>query len=399
MRLLQLSPQFPFPLSDGGKISITNMTRALVQQGCEIDVFCLTKKVPPTETIEQFQEYTGATIHCIEHNTGNSLKAIIASLFDRFNPLYIRKHRSLAFEEAIKQHLQQFRCDGILCDHTAMAEQGLNASDNGRIPVIVRMHNIEHVIWERYAERFHKIDPRRLYIQTQATKLKQKEISFATSAFHCAMITSHDVEVMHAMNSSIRATHIPVGVDTSTFHPIGREKSVYNRLIHATTYDWIHNVEAIDWFIEQVLPSINQTFGAELHLFGKHMPERYMDNSKAGLIGHGFVEDMNAMLNTASMYVAPLFVGAGIRIKILEAMAAGLPVIASSISAEGIQAGREEGLIICDDADQFIREISRLITYPQEAKQLGERARTFIMGHHSWDQTAQNMIELFKSDG
>jgi glycosyltransferase involved in cell wall biosynthesis len=127
------------------------------------------------------------------------------------------------------------------------------------------------------------------------------------------------------------------------------------------------------------------------------MPERYKDNSTAGLIGHGFVEDMNAMLNTASMYIAPLFVGAGIRIKILEAMAAGLPVIASRISAEGIQASREDGLIICDDADQFIKEISGLIMNPEEAKRLGGNARSFILEHHSWEKSAQQMIALFKT--
>jgi glycosyltransferase involved in cell wall biosynthesis len=93
-----------------------------------------------------------------------------------------------------------------------------------------------------------------------------------------------------------------------------------------------------------------------------------------------------------------LFVGAGIRIKILEAMAAGLPVIASSISAEGIQASREDGLIICDEADQFIAEISALIMNTEEAKRLGENARSFILENHSWEKSAQQMIALFKTD-
>ncbi|MBM4150396.1 MAG: glycosyltransferase [Ignavibacteria bacterium] len=397
MRLLQLSPQFPFPLTDGGKISIANMSKALVEQGCAVDVFCLTKQMPESELIIQFEAYTGADIQCIQHDTGNSFRAIMSSLFDGTNPLYVRKHRNKLFEQAIMQHLQQNTIDGIICDHSAMAEYGLQASRICGIPVIMRMHNIEHVIWQRYADRFHELDPRRLYIQSQAAKLKQKEIQFAASMNYCAMITSHDVDVLHSMERNINAIHIPVGVDTLTFYPKEQEKSIHNRLIHATTYDWIHNVEAVDWFITNVLPSINTSHGAELHLLGKHMPERYKNNSTAGLIGHGFVEDMNAMLNTASMYIAPLFVGAGVRIKILEAMATGLPVIASRISAEGIQANREDGLIICDDADQFIKEISGLIMNPEEANRLGGNARSFILEHHSWEKSAQQMITLFKT--
>lgn len=398
MRLLQLSPQFPFPLTDGGKISIANMTRALVEQGNEVDVFCLTKQIPESELIIQFKAYTGADIHCIQHDTGNSLRSIMLSLFDGTNPLYVRKHRSKLFEEAILLHLRQNQIDGVLCDHSAMAEYGVQVSRSFDIPVIMRMHNIEHVIWQRYAERFHALDPRRLYIGSQASKLKQKEMEYASSMSYCAMITSHDVGILQSMRSNINAIHIPVGVDTKTFYPMGQDKPNQNRLIHATTYDWIHNVEAVDWFIQKVLPSINESYGAELHLLGKHMPERYQDNSTTGLIGHGFVEDMNEMLNTACMYIAPLFVGAGIRIKILEAMAAGLPVIASSISAEGIQASREDGLIICDEADQFIAEISALIMNTEEAKRLGENARSFILENHSWEKSAQQMIALFKTD-
>ena len=396
MRLLQLSPQFPFPLSDGGKISIANLTRALVQQGCVVDLICLCKKMPSRELIDAFVQYTGAHCTCIQHDTSNSIKAILYSFIDLKNPLYIRKHYSKEFESIFLEFLQENQYDGILCDHSAMAQYGVKATSFSGAPVIVRMHNIEHIIWERFADRFGSFDPRKFYILSQARKLKKKEIEYSVNVSYSAMITERDVQVLHQLENNIRAIHVPVGIDTELFHPKEKDVSrIPNRLIHATTYDWVHNVDAIDWFIREVIPTIQRKHGAELYLLGKHMPDKYQTMAEQGIHGLGFVEDINAMLNTASIYIAPLFVGAGIRIKILEAMSAGLPVIASKISAEGIEANREEGLIICNDANEFISEISHLLMHPEEARVLGEKARSFILEHHTWEHSAKLLKTLF----
>ena len=396
MRLLQLSPQFPFPLSDGGKISIANMTKALVQQGCEIDMICLCKNMPSRELIDDFVQYTGSHCTCIQHDTSNSIKAIVQSLIDLNNPLYIRKHYSKEYETTLVEFLQENHYDGILCDHSAMAQYGIKASSVSGAPVIVRMHNIEHIIWERFADRFGSFDPRKIYVLSEARKLKRKEIEYSVNVCCSAMITQRDVQTLHDLEANIRAIHVPVGIDTELFHTIENDvPKIPNRLIHATTYDWVHNVDAIDWFIREVMPTIQRKLGAELYLLGKHMPDKYTTMTDQGIHGLGFVEDINSMLNTASIYIAPLFVGAGIRIKILEAMSAGLPVIASKISAEGIEANREDGLIICDDANDFIAEITHILMHPEEARVLGDNARSFILKHHTWEHSAELLKTLF----
>ena len=396
MKILQLSPQFPYPLSDGGKISIANMTRALVSASCEVTMFCLVSKMPAESEINAFEAYSGAKCICIIHNTRNTPIAILRSLVDFKNPLYIRKHRSQKLLEAIELFVKNELIDAILCDHTAMAESGLFASSIAQKPCIIRMHNIEHVIWERYANRLAIHDPRRWYVSSQAQKLREREIELCAKANNLAMITEHDVKVISAMNPEINATYIPVGVDMELFKPSDSASTIQHRMIHATTYDWIHNVEALDWFIAEVLPGLHELYQAELVLLGKHMPERYATGKTNGLIGKGYVKDINAELNQSAMYIAPLFVGGGIRIKILEAMSAGLPIIASPISAEGIKAKREDGLIICSTKEEWVREVSRLIQYPDEAKELGNHAREYIKRNHSWDFTAKCMMQLIR---
>lgn len=396
MKILQLSPQFPYPLSDGGKISIANMTRALVSSSCEVTMFCLVSKMPAQSEIKAFEEYSGAKCNCIVHDTRNSPKAILQSVFDSRNPLYIRKHLSKSLHEALESFLKKEAIDAILCDHTAMAETGLCASSLAHAPCIIRMHNIEHVIWERYANRLSIVDPRRWYVASQAKKLGDREIDLCSKAHLLAMITEHDVNVISSMNKNIKASYIPVGIDMDCFKPSATESIIQHRMIHATTYDWIHNVEALDWFIAEVLPEVQMIINAELVLLGKHMPERYANGKTKGLIGKGYVPDINAELNQSAMYIAPLFVGGGIRIKILEAMSAGLPVIASPISAEGIKAKREDGLIICSTREEWVNEISRLIQNPLETKDLGIHAREFIRNNHSWDFSAKKMMHMIQ---
>lgn len=398
MNILQLSPQFPFPLTDGGKISISNMTRALVQEGCTVRMLCLSQTKPTDQDLEAFSSYTGAHCEIVQHDTTNSPLSILYSLFDFQDPLYIRKHRSVAFEVKLRSLLNTHSFDGILCDHSAMAEYGILASAIIGKPLTIRMHNIEHVIWERYAQRFHSLDPRHIYIASQARKLQRKECEYSSKASYAAMITEHDVNIINGMAPSVNAVYVPVGIDTDLFVPSSTAKKLSNRMIHATTYDWIHNIEAIDWFIAKILPELHANEGAELCLLGKNMPQRYLNESAKGVQGLGFVEDINSALNSASFYVAPLFVGGGIRIKILEAMASGLPVIASPISAEGIHASREDGLIICSTADEFIQESTYLLQHPDTAKQLGLRARSFIMQNHSWKSAAKSMMNLFRND-
>jgi len=396
MNILQLSPQFPFPLTDGGKISIANMTRALVSASCKVHIVCMVHTMPSIKDIQLFEEYSGAHCTCIYHDTRNTPFAILKALFDTEAPLYIRKHRSVQFRQAIDHCLKEYSFDAIICDHTAMAESGIYAAQQSGLPCIVRMHNIEYVIWKRYAERLSRFDPRRWFAQSQAHILQAMEMKLSVQADHVAMITQHDVEHIQTLHSDISASYIPVGIDTERFKPHAGASS-HLRMIHATTYDWIHNVEALEWFIAEILPEMHERFSAELVLLGKHMPERFRDGKISGLIGKGYVDDINVELNHAGLYIAPLFVGGGIRIKILEAMSAGLPVIASPISAEGILAKREDGLIICDTKEEWIHEISQLMVNPTLAKTLGNSAREYVKLNHSWEHSAKLMKEVIQA--
>jgi glycosyltransferase involved in cell wall biosynthesis len=124
-----------------------------------------------------------------------------------------------------------------------------------------------------------------------------------------------------------------------------------------------------------------------LQLLGKYPPRDYFDYKNIGVDVLGFVPSVKPYLNAAGIYAAPLFVGGGIRLKILEAMAMEIPVVASSVSAEGIHGTRENGLIIAESADDFVKEIIYLVDNPEIARKLGQKARKYILENYTWEKS------------
>jgi len=174
------------------------------------------------------------------------------------------------------------------------------------------------------------------------------------------------------------------------------EKNPYE-LIIATSYGWIHNVDGIRWFIKKVLPGIRKELPqVKLTLIGKNPPNEFRNIQNEGVYAMGYVPEVYPYLSKASIYVAPLFVGSGIRIKILEALAMKLPVIATTISAEGITQPYDNGLYISDFANEWITTIVNLLKHPETIEKIGETGRKFIEENYSCQNNIGKIIAEYK---
>jgi glycosyltransferase involved in cell wall biosynthesis len=398
MRILQLCPQFPFPPTDGGKIGMLSITKSLVENGAHVHVLCLSKTIPSEKDTQGFKEYTGAEIACIQHNTTNTIFSIFLSLFNATYPLYITKHRSAHFHHAIEDLLKKCTFDGIFCDHSCMIESALWAATKQKgIPVFARLHNIEYKIWERYAERLSKFNPIHWYIASQAKKLRLFEARHYDKVSLCYAITNHDAMIAKNMSPQASISTLTAGVHINELIPDNTIEKIPHRMIHASTFDWIHNREALYWFLKEVFPAIKSHISnAELVVLGKHIPEDILTMKNQDILAKGFVPSIVPEYSAASFFIAPLFVGSGIRIKILEAMSLGLPVIASSIAAEGILATQDQGLIICDNAEDFAKQSVFLLNNPHITIRLGLEARNYIVQNHSWDEIGKSILLDFQ---
>lgn len=392
MKILQLSQQFPFPETDGGKIGIASIYRELSKMGAEMTFFCYNKGKCNKKDLDEAENY-GKVIF-INHSINNSKFRIIKSLFD-YKPIYIRKHLNDKIKNQVEKLIRNIDFDIVHADHTAMAELALYIKEITGKPISLRLHNIEWKIWQRYADELNFF-PTKKYIERQAKLLKEFEEEIFEKFDVLLPITSVDYSYLQHFNLNNKIVISEAGVDTEKWKP---EKIIRNKneIIIATTYNWVHNVDGLIWFIEKVLPIVKQhNPNAFLTLLGKELPDKLRKYSKNDVNPIGFVDKVQPYLNRAGIYINPLFVGAGIRIKILESMAMELPVVATSVAAEGINANDSNGLFRADNEYDFAHQILKLMNDEELWLESSINARILIESRYKWSNNVALIYDAYQ---
>ncbi len=392
LRILQLAPRVPFPEDDGGKIGIANLTKVFKKRGADVTLFYYYHKPEDIEKGKLGSRY--AHIIPYRHSTENSVQRLLKA-FLMNHSVYINKHISDDVKRYFDIYLKDNEFDIIHIDHSAMGELGLYVKSLINKPIALRMHNVEWTIWQRYADSLSKLDPRHYYIQRQSDLLKKYEAELFNKMDVNFAITNVDREIALKMSPNARFIIAGGGVNTDEFKPDNTLIRNKFTLIHATNYQWRHNIAAIKWFIDEVLTELIKKYNnINLKLLGKYAPN-WLLNYNSNINVTGYVPEVQSHLNTAGIYIAPLFVGGGIRIKILEAMAMGLPVVASPVSAEGISATENDGLFIAENKAEFAEKIIYLISNDQIRIEAGKSARQYILDNYTWDKNAGIMYDQY----
>lgn len=390
--ILQLMPQCPLPATDGGKVGLLGITRGFDGHGC--DVTAVMYGMPSPAAVQQLQVWCEP--HVVQVSTRNTPLRIAASTL-RSRALYMWKHDRSEFKAALRTFVERSRFDVVHADHTSMAPLAAYAASLLDIPWGLRLHNIEYRIWERYAERFSAVDPRRWYLNRQARMLRAEEQRWIAKADAVFPITAIDEQEALRLAPDARTVVAPAGVFVDDWPEADAGQYAQHDVIMTASYKWRHNSEGLEWFVREVWPLVRETLPtARLRVCGTSIPawvDRYAD---VGVVNEGFVDDLRMALQSAAVAVVPLFVGSGVRIKIIEAMAAGVPVVSTSIGAEGIDADSRHGLFVADAAAAMAREIARLLQQPERRALAAQAARKLIHAKYTWHASTRIMLEAYQ---
>lgn len=210
-----------------------------------------------------------------------------------------------------------------------------------------------------------------------------------------------DTDKNYALKYSPKANIVTssIGVDPERWIVKDLKRNT-NELIIATTYKWIHNINGLKWFIEKVLPEVQAIIpDVKLTLLGKNVPDYFKHRANKAINPIGYVDSVSEYLNKASVYIAPLFVGSGIRVKILEAMAMELPVVATRISAEGIKDEDQKidnGLFVSDNPAVQAKTIINLLQNNKLRDSEGSKAKDFVYKNFDWKSNINIMINNYE---
>jgi len=394
MKILMLCNKSPWPKREGGPIAMHAMISGLLQAGHSVKVLAAnTNKynVDPETIPADFRDKTQIEFVDID------LSLSIAGAFFNFiaaRSYHITRFHTKAFAQKLTTILRKETFDIVQLETLQMATYLDVIRKYSKAPVVLRAHNIEHKIWQRIAENC--TNPvKRIYITQLYRSLRRFEISTLNKMDGIVAITPVDARNFDRLSHSTNIISIPFGINLETLPeiPVQPEEA---SLFHIGTMNWFPNEESIKWLVTQVWPKVTQRLPEiELHLAGRYMPDWLLKLSAPHITVDGEVPDVWEYMQRFSIMVVPLFSGSGIRIKIVEAMAAGKAIITTAIGAEGINYENGQHLIIAKDERSFTDAIVKLCSDKTLRDNLGKNARALISKEHDNFKLMQKLTGFY----
>jgi glycosyltransferase involved in cell wall biosynthesis len=288
----------------------------------------------------------------------------------------------------LREFAKKHMVDVVIFEFLLIAE--LSTELKG-LPKILVEHNVESDIKKRaLQEATNPIHKLRDWLTWR--KLLRFEKEWVQRFPVCVAVSERDAERLREMAPQTEFHVVPNGVDVQHFAPEDSIRDV-NTLLFFGTLNYGPNVEGLLWFCDEIWPKIRSEKPiAKLEVVGLDPSPRVLELDRLpGVQVTGFVPDIRSKLWSATVCVVPLRVGGGTRLKILEALAAGCPVVSTTVGAEGLAVINEEHLLIRDKPKQFAEGVAALLESERLRKELAKRGRELVEQQYDWQQIGSVM--------
>lgn len=394
MKVLQLCLKPPFPVIDGGCIAISTISSGLLSKNIDLKILTASTEKHPFDPANYSQVFLDKTrIEGIFLDTRVNIIDAFSALVtaDTYN---VSRFFSADFDKRVRELLEEEKFDIIHLESLFMTPYipTIRKCSSGKI--VLRSHNLEHLIWERLANSTGN-KAKKIYLKHLAGRLKKYEYKIMHDVDGIAAISFEDTQRYKKLTHETPLITIPFGVELNKYPQ--KTSPVVNRLklFHIGAMNWAPNEEAINWFLDEIWPKISD-LPIELHLAGRAMPDYLKNQASDQIIIHGEIDSAIEFMGAYDAMIVPLLSGSGMRIKIIEGMALGKAVISTSVGAEGISYTDNENIIICDEGKDFRKKIAALVETPTECERIGRNARKLVEDSYDNDRVIQKLIDFYE---
>lgn len=392
MRVLIVDEEVPFPLNTGKRLRSYNLLQRLQKEhkityvcygnGNEVLPDCpnVTLILLPSPIIEQRGAFFYASL----------LKNLLSPL-----PYVVVRHHSELMSQTVQALIAKGGIDLIHCEWTPYTENIRNQL--GSVPSVLSAHNVEAQIWERYLAT--ETNPlKKWYIRPQWQKMRAYERQASQIYSQVAVVSEPDRQFFVKDYACSQVNVVPNGVDELYFAPLDVPVKPHS-MVFTGSMDWRPNQDGIRYFLEEIFPGIRKTLpDATITVVGRKPPQWLVElgNNTSGVTITGTVDDVRPYIGESSLYVVPLRVGGGSRLKILEALAMQKPVLSTTVGAEGLDVRDPEQLLLRDEPQQFANTAVAMLKQPENFEYLGRAGRELIMRHYTWDAIGLEMERVWR---
>jgi glycosyltransferase involved in cell wall biosynthesis len=389
MRILFLSQVLPFPLDAGPKMRSYYVLRHLAQQH-EVTLLSFVRNTDTPEAVAHLQSFCHA-VHCVPmvRTKWRDGKFLGKSLLTG-EPFLIVRDEMPAFSRLLDQLIQTTPFDIIHADQLWMAQYALPHANKAKL--VLDQHNAVYLIPQRLADADSNV-LKQLFLQREARLMKRYEVDICRQFDRTVWVTKEDRAVMPA---SANDPVIPICVDPSQTDMVSLNTNT-PQITFLGGLHWPPNAQGIIWFAQQVLPKIRAFIpNAQLTVIGKNPPEELRG---AGINVTGYVSDLQPYLDNTAVFIVPLQAGGGMRVKILDAWQWGLPIVATTIGAEGVEAQHGHNILLADTAEHFAKGVVRILQDPILAQTLRQNGRQTLCSQYDWRTTYKAWDDVYETLG
>jgi glycosyltransferase involved in cell wall biosynthesis len=397
-RILWIKADPLYPLDSGGKIRTFQMLKEWHRQH-DITYLALFPTGTPDAAKAHARLYSSRQtwVNWVDQPRGSVrfyLSLLKNLLFSR-NPYVIDKYRSAAAEASIIELEKSNPFDIVVADFLSMS---LNIDTKAIDPskIIVFQHNVESQIWKRHYETANNsLVKAYMYVQWRRYQTFEAEMC---SKYKGVIAVSEDDAMRFQREFGLTNIigHVPTGVDIEFFSGAERDPEMQH-LMFLGSMDWMPNIDGIMDFVRTVYPKIKvRCPSVRLTIIGRNPGQdiRALCDQDASISVTGTVDDVRPYMRKASVSVVPLRVGGGTRIKIFETMAMGIPVVSSSIGAEGLPVHDGHNIYIADDPDTFAERVVTLLQDSAVACAMGEAGQQMVRQKFTWHTAVSEFDEM-----
>ena len=396
MRVLQLCHKIPFPPTDGGSIAMHQITEGLQKEGFSIKVIAMNlkgSKVCPDEIPSDYLEKTGFEAQDIDTRV-KPFKAFL-NLFTR-QSYNVTRFFSKEMEQRLERVLLEEQFDIIQLEGLYLTPYIPVIRKFSPAKLLYRSHNIEHFIWERLANTARN-PLKRWYLKLLAARLKKYELQVIHQVDGLVAISPIDLSFFQANGFSHPSVVIPVTMPRLDNYE-GSPEVLPGTVFHIGSMDWRPNQEGIEWFLEKVWPLVaKQAPEMKFFLAGKRLSPGFYKYASESVIVAGEVPSAIEFIADKQVMAVPLLSGGGMRVKIIEGMAAAKTIVSTRIGAEGIGCIDGQHIFIADEPEKMAGIIVECYRYQEKAKTVASNALAFVEKNFSPNSVMPRLISFYRS--
>jgi glycosyltransferase involved in cell wall biosynthesis len=378
-----------WPLNTGGRLRSFHLLRelsknhdvtVLTTHGPEEDPDGLARQLPDCRTVRSLPHIPA------KKNSGKFFLDLARSWTSEL-PVDLYKNRIRALQADVRDFLDNEDFDLVVADFLVAVP---NVPLDGKTPVLHFSHNVEYMIWKRLGDTEERL-PHKALLALEWRKMRRYEIEACRRTDFTVAVSEQDRDQLSEALDQPRIGAIATGVDLDYFAPADRGQEAAREIVFSGSMDWFPNEDAMLHFMDAILPRVRAVVpDVTVTIVGRNPSEKLRAAAEQARVKvTGTVPDVRPHVHRAAVYIVPLRIGGGTRLKIYEALAMGKAVVSTHIGAEGLPLEEGKHIVRADAPEDFARAVLELLEDPARRAALGDTGRALMEQRFSWAQVAR----------